>query len=151
MGYISNNLILRRAARPFFIELEYVDLTRILPKKRLTKLRRKPKYNIERVLEKERYTFIPSGPGSFQGPFCCSYRRLKIDFQGVCTFQTCPVGLHARFVCKDQEDAALCIPHLTFYNLKGGYTVMNRYELIIMLTVLGVGMCLIILILLRGL
>ena len=40
---------------------------------------------------------------------------------------------------------------LTFYILNGGYTAMNQYELIIMLTVLGVGMCLIILILLLGL
>jgi hypothetical protein len=151
MGHISSNLILRRAARTFFIQPEYIDLMHILSKKRLTRPRIKPKYNIERVLEKERYTFIPSGPGLFQGPFCCSYSRLNMDFQGACTFQTCPVGLHARFVCKDQEDAVFCIPHLTFYNLKGGYTIMNRYELIIMLTVLGVGVCLIILILLRGL
>ena len=73
-----------------------------------------------------------------------------MDFQGTCIFQTCTVELHARFVCKDRE-AVFCISDLTFYNLKGGYIAMNQYELIIMLTVLGVGVCLIILILLLGL
>ena len=37
------------------------------------------------------------------------------------------------------------------YNLIGGYTGMNRQELIIMLTVLAVGVCIIVLILLNGL
>lgn len=37
------------------------------------------------------------------------------------------------------------------YNLNGGYPGMNRQELIIMLTVLVVGVCIIILILLNGL
>ena len=44
----------------------------------------------------------------------------------------------------------LCIPHFLFYNLEGGYTSMNRYELIIMLTILALGVCIIILILLCG-
>ncbi len=41
-------------------------------------------------------------------------------------------------------------PDFILYILSGGYVGMNRQELIIMLTVLAVGVCIIILVLLNG-
>jgi len=152
MGYIGDNLILRGARTAFFHRTGICWSDTNSLKKAINQAAKKAEIQ-HRTCSRKRtiHVLYPSGPGLFQGPFCCSYRRLNIDFQGAYTFQTCPVRLHARFVCKDQEDAVFCIPHLTLYYLKGGYTAMNQYELIIMLTVLGVGVCVIILIFLLGL
>ena len=47
--------------------------------------------------------------------------------------------------------AAFRVSGFISYNLGGGYIGMNRQELIIMLTVLAVGVCIIVLILLKEL
>jgi hypothetical protein len=61
-------------------------------------------------------------------------------------------GGHAPLaISKDGQIAVFRLFRFILYNLEGGYMGMNRQELIIMLTVLAVGVCIIILILLNGL
>ena len=59
------------------------------------------------------------------------------------------IRIELKFSCA--FPAGFRVVDFILYNLMGGYTGMNRQELIIMLTVLAVGVCIIILILLNGL
>jgi len=77
--------------------------------------------------------FQPSSPGPLQGFFL----RLRAG-------RWCDLPV-------PRAQAAFRVLGFISYNLGGGYVGMNRQELIIMLTVLAVGVCIIVLILLNEL
>ena len=77
--------------------------------------------------------FQPSSPGPFQGFF------LR------------PQAASSRRIPESGAHGAFRVSGFISYNLSGGYVGMNRQELIIMLTVVAVGVCIIILILVNEL